>query len=101
MSPEERRSERRFPLRQPASLSFVEHIAPDLVAITENVSAHGALLESESPVPVGAKAEVTLLLPEGPPLKGSGEILRAEQSMEGGPYLLAMRCDVPFRITRA
>jgi PilZ domain len=101
MAQEERRGERRFPLRQPASLRFVEDNAPDPTAITENVSAHGALLQSETEMPVGARAEITLLLPEGPPLKASGRILRAERSHEGGPYLVAMHCNVPFRLTRS
>jgi hypothetical protein len=101
MTQEERRSERRFPLRQPASLRFVENNISDLTAITENVSAHGALLRCDKEIPLGAKTEITLLLPEGPPLKGSGEIVRAERSLEGGPYLVAMRCNLPFRITRA
>jgi len=100
MAQEERRSERRFPLRQPASLKFLEGTATELTAVTENVSAHGALLQSEMEIPVGAKAEITLILPEGPPLKGSGEILRAERSAQGGSYFVAMHCDVPFRITR-
>jgi hypothetical protein len=100
MAQEERRSERRFPLRQPASLKFLEGNSIEFTAITENVSAHGALLQSETEIPVGVKAEITLLLPEAPPLKGAGEILRAERSPQGGTYLVAMHCNVPFRITR-
>jgi hypothetical protein len=96
MSQEERRSERRYPVQQPASVRFVAEGPSEVTAVAENVSTRGLLLRSESPIPLHSKVEVTVSLPEGPPLKGAGEVLRVEQPPSGGAFLVAVVCDAPL-----
>ena len=100
MSLEERRSERRYPLRQPASVRLRGENERDIAAVTENVSTRGVLLRSDSEIRPGSKIEITLLVPNVPPLKGAGEVLRMAQQAAGGIFLMAVRCDHPFQFSQ-
>jgi hypothetical protein len=64
------------------------------------MSTRGLLLRSESAIPLHSHVEVTVLVPNGFPLKGAGEVLRVDQSSEGGTFLVAVLCNAPLEISR-
>jgi hypothetical protein len=84
MMQNERRRERRLPLREPAVVRLCDEDSGKTPTVTENVSAGGVLLRSASPIPAGSKVEVTILLHTGAQTKGLGEVVRAEQKPAGG-----------------
>ena len=96
MSREERRSERRYPIRQPVFVKFQAGERGEVEAVAQNVSAHGLLLRSEMLIPIRSKIEVTLRLPNARPLGGAGEVLRVEQAPADGAFLIAVRCEAPW-----
>ena len=96
MLQEERRSERRYAVHQPAVLR-IDRVG-EIRTVTENVSNRGVLLRSALDIPAGSKVEINLLLPVGSQVKAVGEVLRVEQPSKDGPFLVAVRCDVPWEI---
>ena len=97
---EERRSERRYPIRQAAFVKFQTEERPEVETVAENVSAHGLLLRCETQIPIRSKIEVTLRFPHALPLEGTGEVLRVEQPSAGGAFLIAVRCEAPWNFSR-
>jgi hypothetical protein len=99
MTQDDRRRERRLPLREPAVVRLCDENLREVSTVTENVSTGGVLLRSASLIPGGSKVEVTILLPTGAQIKGTGEVVRAEQKPAGGQVLIAVKCDVSFQIS--
>jgi hypothetical protein len=97
---EERRSERRYPIRQSAFVKFQTGESPEGEIVAQNVSAHGLLLRCETRIPIRSKIEVTLRFPNTLPLEGRGEVLRVEQPSAGGVFLIAVRCEAPWDFSR-
>jgi PilZ domain len=100
MFPEERRSERRYPIRQSAFVKFQTGERPEVATVVQNVSARGLLLRCETLIPLSSKIEVTLCFPNALPLQGAGEVLRVEQPPAGGAFLIAVRCEAPWKFSR-
>ncbi len=100
MFPAERRSERRYPVRQPARVKLKVGNVREIDVVARDVSTHGALLQCESPIPLRSKIEVTLRFPNALPLQAPGEVLRVEQPSPGGAFLIAIRCDAPWEFLR-
>jgi hypothetical protein len=98
----ERRSERRYPVKQPALVRSRCGDGLELETITQDVSTRGLLLRCASPILLGSKLAITVHLPNGLPLEGVGEVLRAEQLSGGGhfPFRIAVRCEAPLEIRR-
>jgi hypothetical protein len=100
MLQQERRAERRYPVRQPAWIRLPgSGECRDIAATTENMSTRGVLLRSPLAIPLGAKIELTLRLANGPQLRGTGEVLRVNPSVEES-FLVAVSCDLPLKIFR-
>jgi hypothetical protein len=97
---EERRSERRYPIRQPAFVRFQGGNEGEVETVAQDVSAHGLLLRCETLIPVRSKIEVTLRFPNALPLEATGEVLRVEQPPAGGAFLIAVRCEAPWNFSR-
>ena len=97
---EERRSERRYPIRQPAFVRFQGGKTGEVETLAQNVSAHGLLLHCETLIPLQSKIEVTLHFPNALPLEAAGEVLRAEQPSVGGAFLIAIACEAPWGFSR-
>jgi hypothetical protein len=97
---EERRSERRYPIRQPAFVRFQGEKTGEVETVAQNVSAHGLLLRCETPIPLRSKIEVTLQFPNALPLEAAGEVLRVEQPSAGGVFLIAVACEAPWGFLR-
>jgi PilZ domain-containing protein len=96
---EERRSERRYLIRQPAFVRFKGTTTDEVETVAQNVSAHGLLLRCETLIPLRSKIEVTLRFPNALPLEGAGEVLRVEPSA-GGAFLIAVACEAPWDFSR-
>jgi hypothetical protein len=97
---EERRSERRYPIRQPAFVKFQAGEGSEVETVAQNVSASGLLLRCETQIPMGSKIKVTLRFPNALPLEGVGEVLRVEQPSADGAFLVAVRCEAPWEFSR-
>jgi hypothetical protein len=97
---EERRSERRYPIRQSALVKFETGERLEVETVAQNVSAHGLLLRCKALIPLSSKIEITLCFPNALPLEGTGEVLRVEQPLAGGPFLIAVRCEAPWDFLR-
>jgi hypothetical protein len=97
---EERRSERRYPIRQLAFVKFHAGEKGEVKTVTQNVSACGLLLRCEMLIPIRSKIEVTLCFPNALPLKGAGEVLRVEEPSAGGAFLIAVRCEALWKFSR-
>jgi hypothetical protein len=95
---EERRSERRYPIRQPAFVKF-QASGGEVETLAQNVSAGGLLLRCETQIPC-SKIKVTLCFPNARPLEAVGEVLRVEQPSAGGAFLVAVRCEAPWEFSR-
>ena len=100
MSREERRSERRYPIRQPVFVKFQAGERGEVEAVAQNVSAHGLLLRCETLIPIRSKIEVTLCFPNARPLVGAGEVLRVDQPAAVRGFLIAVRCEAPWEFLR-
>jgi len=100
MFQEERRSERRYSIRQPAFVRFQGGNESEVETVAQNVSAHGLLLRYEVLIPLRSKIEVTLRFPDALPLEGAGEVLRVEQPPAGAAFLIALRCEAPWEFSR-
>jgi len=92
----ERRSQHRYPVKQPASVRLQGENGREVAAVTQNVSTRGLLLRCEEAIPLRSKIEVTVRLPVGLPLEGSGEVLRVQQSSAGAAFLVAIECEAPL-----
>jgi hypothetical protein len=97
---EERRSERRYPIRQSASVRFQGKKRGEIETIARNVSGHGLLLRCEKLIPLHSKIEVTLRFPNALPLEGAGEVVRVEQPSAGGAFLIAVACEALWEFSR-
>jgi hypothetical protein len=97
---DERRSERRYPIRQAAFVKSQTGEGREVETVAQNVSAHGLLLRCETQIPIRSKIEVTLRFRDAPPLEGTGEVLRVEQPSAGGAFLIAVRCEAPWDFSR-
>jgi hypothetical protein len=97
---EERRSEPRYQIRQPAFVRFQGEHMGQVETVAQNVSAHGLLLRCETLIPLRAKIEVTLRFPNALPLEAAGEVLRVEQPSTGGAFLIAVKCQAPWGFSR-
>jgi len=97
---EERRSERRYPIRQPAFVRFQGEKTGEVETVAQNVSAHGLLLRCETLIPLRSKIAVTLRFPNALPLEAAGEVLRVEQPSAGGTFLIAVACEAPWEFSR-
>jgi hypothetical protein len=95
---EERRSEPRYPMHQPAFVRFKGTTKDEIEAVAQNVSAHGLLLRCETLIPLRSKIEVTLRFPNALPLEGTGEVLRVEPSA-GAAFLIAIACEAPWEFS--
>jgi len=93
------RSERRYPIRQPAFVKFRAEERGEVEAVAENVSTRGLLLRCETLIPVCSKIEVTLRFPGALPVRGAGQVLRVEPSA-GAAFLIAVRCEAPWEFSR-
>ena len=96
----ERRSERRYPIRQSVFVKFQTGERPEVETVAQNVSAHGLLLRCEMPIPLRSRIEITLCFPNALPLEGAGEVLRVEQPSAGGAFLVAVKCEAPWEFSR-
>lgn len=98
----ERRKSRRFPLKQPA---FVRPLEGDtsfesISGTTQNVSKDGVLMLADTPLPVGARTELVLVLESrlerSIRLSGICHVLRVEEATSGGKYAMAFSCEHAF-----
>jgi len=97
---EERRSEPRYQIRQPAFVRFQGEHMGQVETVAQNVSAHGVLLRCETLIPRRSKIAVTLRFPNALPLEAAGEVLRVEQPFAGGAFLIAVACGAPWEFSR-
>jgi hypothetical protein len=98
----ERRTERRYYFQQPAFLRFQRINGSEVETVTDNVSTHGLLLRSEAQVALSSTVNVILGLPYGCSLlEGAGLVCRVEKPSAGGPFLIAVRCEAPLKISGA
>ena len=97
---EERRSERRYPIRHPAFVRFQGEKTGEVETVAQNVSAHGLLLHCETLIPLRSKIAVTLRYPNALPLEAKGEVLRVEQPSAAGGFLIAVACEAPWEFSR-
>lgn len=96
------RSELRYRLRLPVQLSAVEGNGGEIIALSENISAHGILLLTETLIPEGTRLRLAILV--GPPgslkatrLLANGKVLRTQRRWSGG-FVTAVCCNRPFRM---
>jgi len=96
----ERRSSRRFPLSHSASIRLLEGPPGVISGTTENVSKDGVLVRAESPLPVGAYAELILTLgsraERSVRLSGICKVIRVEPNFKGKAFAVALSCDHPL-----
>jgi hypothetical protein len=97
MLQQERRRERRFGVREPATVKVGINGSSELPATTENLSARGVLLHVESPIPEGAEVEVMLRIKLTPTARSlhliySGKAARTERRLTG-KFAVAVTCD--------
>jgi PilZ domain len=100
MEQPERRTSRRFPLRQTAYVRLLENGSETISGTTQNVSKDGVLLLSASPLPVGSRTELILVLESrlerSIRLSGTCKVLRVEENAPPGKYSIAFVCEHPF-----
>jgi hypothetical protein len=94
----DRRTERRYYLQHPAFGRLQD--GSEVEAITENVSAHGLLLRCKAVIALRSRVKVILRFPSCIPLGATGEVLRVEDSVAGGAFLIAIGCQTPLEILR-
>jgi hypothetical protein len=83
----ERRKNRRFPLRQAATLRYDDGGMRELNGDTVNASLRGIFLSADQVVPLDTQVEVTLHLQkegsQGIALHGTGKVVRQENRTAG------------------
>jgi len=96
------RSEPRYRLRLPVQLTAAGANGSEIIGLSENISAHGALLLTETPLAEDARLRLAIVV--GPPgsskvtrLSASGKVLRVERRATGG-FAIAVWCNRPFRM---
>ncbi|MGO9123466.1 MAG: PilZ domain-containing protein [Terriglobales bacterium] len=93
MDQAERRKNRRFLLRQPATLRYHDGAMRELKADTLNASLKGMLLTAEQGLPSGVELEVTLTLQKGGlqgiALHATGRVVR-QQARSAGKSAIAI-----------
>ena len=87
MEQPERRKNRRFPLRQSATLRYDDGGVRELNADTVNASLRGVFLLADQVISYGTKIEVTLRLQkeglQSITLRGTGKVVRQENRSAG------------------
>ena len=97
------RAEARYELCLPVVISSRVDGLGQLLAVSRNISVHGILLRTQSPLPQDAPLTLRVALQSGAArdvyLTASGKVVRfAKHSAEG--YIIAVRCDErPFRVS--
>lgn len=91
---------RRYYMQHPAFVRLQDGNGSEVEAITDNVSTHGLLLRCKAPIARGLKVKVIMRFPGGLPLEAIGEVLRVEQPVAGGAFLIAVGCQTPLAILR-
>ncbi len=99
MIEKERRSERRYPVQQPAFVILQDGNGLEVKTVTQNVSTRGLMLRSDTLIPLGSKVAVSVRLPNGLPLEGAGEVLRVEPLFRDEGFLITVKCDAPLEIS--
>jgi PilZ domain-containing protein len=100
-----RRREPRYDLRLPVSVSLRSNVPGEFMAVSENISAHGILLSTETAIPEGSNIKLLVALRSPTPsrntyLTAAGRVLRLERRGSGG-FIMAVCCDErPFQATR-
>jgi hypothetical protein len=99
------RKEPRYDLSLPVSLRLSNSPSGDLTGVSENISVHGVLLSTQSPICEGT--EVELIVTFAPVTSSrtvrfaaSGRVLRLEQR-KTGTFAVAVSCaEHPFTLSR-
>jgi hypothetical protein len=98
----ETRSELRYRLRVPVQVSTVDGSGSEIIAMSENISAHGILLLTETPIPEGIRLRLAILVE--PPgslratrLLANGRVLRTQRRSRSS-FVTAILCNRPFRM---
>jgi hypothetical protein len=96
----EQRKDRRFPIQQPVDIKIHgEDGWRNVDGITKNASASGVFLLADSPIPLGAKVELTIILTARVKVHSPGKVVRVTPS--GDKIGIAVACDRPFTELRA
>ncbi len=98
----ETRSELRYRLRLPVQISTVDGSGGEIIALSENISAHGILLLTETPIPEGTRLRLAILVEPPGSLKATrllanGRVLRTQRRWRSG-FVTAISCNRPFRM---
>jgi PilZ domain len=99
------RRESRYDLCLPVALKVAES-ASETSGLSENISLHGVLVATKSPIREGTEVELVITLPRAQTvrnarLEASGRVLRSEQR-ESNTFAVAVFCaEHPFRFTSA
>ena len=99
------RRESRYDLCLPVALKVTES-ASETSGLSENISMHGVLVSTKSPIREGTQVKIVITLPRAQSsrkarLEASGTVLRSEQR-ESDNFAVAVFCaEHPFRFTSA
>jgi PilZ domain-containing protein len=99
------RKEPRYSLNLPVSLKLNNNPSRTITAVSENISVHGVLLATESPICEGTEVDVEVTFaPQTNPrtvrFTASGRVLRLEQR-DAGSFAIAVSCaEHPFQLSR-
>ena len=99
------RRESRYDLCLPVALKVAES-ASETSGLSENISLHGVLVATKSPIREGTEVKIVITLPRAESsrnarLEASGRVLRSEQR-ESNTFAVAVFCaEHPFRFTSA
>jgi hypothetical protein len=94
---QERRREKRFPLRHRASVKVEIEGSSEISGVTENVSGHGVLLYADSLITLGTGVEIVLVPKPEPAARKiqliyAGKVLRSEL-LATGRFAVAAACE--------
>jgi hypothetical protein len=94
---QERRREKRFPLRHRASVKVEIEGSSEISGVTENVSGHGVLVYAESLITLGTGVEIVLVPKPEPAARKiqliyAGKVLRSEL-LATGRFAVAAACE--------
>jgi PilZ domain len=104
MPQQERRREPRFGVRNAATVKTSFDASSELLALTENLSAHGVLLYVESLIPENQALKVILALKLAPTAQSlhliyEGKVVRTQQNSTTGKVAVAVVCDHPATVS--
>lgn len=94
---QERRREKRFPLRYRASVKVEIEGSSEISGVTENVSGHGVLLYADSLITLGTGVKIVLVPKPEPAARKiqliyAGKVLRSEL-LATGRFAVAAACE--------